>query len=181
MVEMTNRPQRAILEGMRNWKVWVSALIMVVALGCGVSSNEPGLTSAEIDDIYDICGTKKSELRPDDLFEGPRKNRNCIQAARVLIDALEQGGDCDFRGIVYRLHTGDKQLDGFISSLSSIRDKYCPIPLIPVPDSRPLFQQIEEWLGEGAGTKLILLVTVVVVGGTLLRERWQKKHPPRGQ
>ena len=179
MVEMTSCRQRAILEGMRNWKVWVSALTMVVAIGCG--GTEPGLTSAEIDDIYNICAAKKSESSTIDPNVGSRKNGTCLTMANVLVDALEQGGNCDFRGIVYRLHTGDKQLDGFISSLSSIRDKYCPIPLIPVPDSRPLFQQIEEWLGEGAGTKLILLVTVVVVGGTLLRERWQKKHPPRGQ
>ncbi len=176
MVEMTGRPQRAILEDMRNWKVWVSALTMVVAIGCG--GTEPGLTSAEIDDIYNICAAKKSESSTIEPNVGSRKNRTCLTMANVLVDALEQGGNCDFRGIVSLLHAENYELPLFASSLSSITDQYCPIPL---PDRRPLFQQIEEWLGEGAGTKLILLVTVVVVGGTLLRERWQEKHPPRGK
>ena len=63
MVEMTGRPQRAILEDMRNWKVWVSALAMVVAMGCGGTGGE--LSSAEIDDIYDICGSRSSSSKAD--------------------------------------------------------------------------------------------------------------------
>ena len=176
MLEVMSLTQWAILDYMRNLKVWVSALAMVIAMSCGGSGGE--LTSAEIDDIYNICAAKKSESSTIEPNMGSRKNRTCLTMANVLVDALEQGGNCDFRGIVSLLHAENYELPLFASSLSSITDQYCPIPL---PDRRPLFQQIEEWLGEGAGTKLMLLVTVVVVGVVLLRERWQEKHPPRGK
>ena len=158
MVEMTGRPQRAILEDMRNWKVWVSALAMVVAMGCGGSGGE--LTSAEIDDIYDICGSSSSSSKAD-----------CLKAARTLIEAYEQGGACDFQEIVATLHKGGRPL----MRPDALARNHCP------PDRRPLFQRWDEWLADGATQLGMLLVTVVVVGVVLLRERWQEKHPPRGK
>ena len=78
MVEMTYRPQRAILRAMRNWKVWVSALTLVVAMGCGGTGGE--LSSAEVSDIYDICGSKASA------------QSKCVSTADTLTSALERGG-----------------------------------------------------------------------------------------
>ena len=162
MVEMTGRPQRAILEDMRNWKVWVSALTLVVALGCGGFGG--GLSSAEVDDIYDICSTKSAEVN---VSSSPRGR--CVAAAGWLIAAHDQGGSCDFQEIVATLHRGVSLWP------DAVAEDHCP------PDRRPLFQRWDEWLADGATQLGMLLVTVVVVGGTLLRERWQKKHPPRGQ
>ena len=104
MLEMTGCLQRAILEGVMNWKVWVSALTVVVALGCGGSGGE--LTSAEISDIYDAC-----------------EDGGCLQVADRLIDASEQGGSCDFRNIASILHT--RAYKG--ERLSGVGDRFCPI------------------------------------------------------
>ena len=115
MVEMTGRPQRAILEDMRNWKVWVSALTLVVALGCGGFGG--GLSSAEVDDIYDICSTKSAEVITSFSPRG-----HCVAAAGWLIAAHDQGGSCDFRSIVATLHSGSRL------SQSQVEKKHCQVP-----------------------------------------------------
>lgn len=150
---------------MRNLKVWVSALVMVIAMSCGGSGGE--LSNAEVDDIYDICSTKSKEA------SGSYSPRGlCVRAAGWLLAAHDQGGSCDFRSIVATLHSGSGL------SQSQIEKKHCPMPQ---PDRRPLYQQISDWFEDGATQRGMVLVTVVVIGVALLRERWQEKHPPGGK
>ena len=151
---MTGRPQRAILEDMRNWKVWVSALAMVVAMGCGGTGGE--LSSAEVSDIYDICGSKASA------------QSKCVSAADTLISALEQGGSCDFRKIVSVLHSGT----GLSNYKRSVQESFCPIPL---PDRRPWFQRLEEW--DGAPLLLLIVAAPFIITGFYLS--WRRTYFPR--
>lgn len=144
-----------ILEGVINWKVWFSALTVVVALGCGGTGGE--LSSAEVSDIYDICGSKASA------------QSKCVSTADTLTSALERGGSCDFRKIVSVLHS-DQWLR---ESQSSVQESFCPIPL---PDRRPWFQRLEEW----DGAPLLLLIVAAPFVITFMYQSWRKHYFPDG-
>jgi len=161
MLEVTGLTQRAILEGVMNWKVWVSALTVMVALGCGGSGGE--LTSAEIADIYDVCATKPVKYISS-IGGSPRGD--CLDAAGTLVRAYNQGGSCDFQKIVSGLHTG-RGLDP--------RKNASVIAYCPIPDPRPWYQQVQEW----GGWWVLILVVFMVLGVGFSYVVWREHYFPK--
>ena len=76
-------------EGVLNWKIWLSTLMLLAALGCGGSE----LTNSEVTDIYAVCATF------DDVDA-----KGCNAMATALIDGNESGGLCDFKTIMRAIH-----------------------------------------------------------------------------